>query len=221
MRAYAGAAAPTQRQRQGVQPDQHPNVGRESPTAEDSSALEAGLLEEELASSTAVIMAVSASGARMGVAVYDQLANSVRLIASPQTSVPAESRLTWLHQLRMQIGVFQVQEDGKGAFPYQVGSQANFLRTPLLHSTRPASTSPGCICTAQSLQLLKQQARPGIIYACSKADPALLAAIRQPLGQDDDAAHTASGAQQTVIAQPGPFTVRLERAAAFHYDLVR
>lgn len=62
------------------------------------------------------------------------------------------------------------------------------------------------------MQLVKLQANPGVIYASSKADDRLLQALKRPCMAEGDGGGAGEGAG---------FCVKIERAAAFHYDKVR
>lgn len=69
-------------------------------------------------------------------------------------------------------------------------------------------------CCAQFLQLAKLQHNPSVIYVSSRADAALVDALKQPATGAVDRDDGQSAANMG-------FTVKLERAASFYYDKAR
>ncbi|KAG1678264.1 hypothetical protein FOA52_013885 [Chlamydomonas sp. UWO 241] len=73
--------------------------------------------------------------------------------------------------------------------------------------------APGALPPYPALQLAKLQLNPRVIYVSSKSDAALLDACRRPLVGSSPPAAPHAGATTTET-----FSVKLERAAAFHYQ---
>lgn len=106
-------------------------------------------------------------------------------------------------QMHLQISVLQCQDETKGPLAYQ------------------------------ALQLVKLQASPHVIYASSQIDNILLEALRRPImpaSDDCEPVNTADSSIRLPAQLPqraaaahdsqSDYTVKLEKASAFHYDKV-